>query len=112
MAKSMGAGELREQISFERFTLVDDGFSQTENWQAFGDPVWAEKTDISDGERLRAGSLQAVLNVRFRVRWSAFTAGIIPADRIVFGLSVFEIFGVKDIGFRKWREITAGKEVI
>ncbi len=101
-------GRLDRRIQFRRFTLVDDGFSQVETWVDHGTLVWAQKTDVSDGERWRASEVQAQVTTRFLVRWSAFAADITPKDRIVCDGLEYNIAGVKEgDGRRQWLEITA-----
>lgn len=72
-----------------------------------GVPVWAHKSDVSDGERLRAREVQAVVSARFVVRWTPFTAGITPKDRLICDGPEYEIVGVKEAaGRRRWLELT------
>jgi len=104
----MRAGNLDRRISFERFTLVDDGLQSVETWAAHGDGVWASKQDVSDGEKVQAGGVSAVLTARFQVRSSEFTRGITAKDRLVYNGSSFDIFGIKEVGRNYMLEITAG----
>jgi len=102
------AGRLDRRVQFRRATEGTDGFGQTETWGDHGGPVWAEKTDVSDGERWRAGEVAAHITTRFRVRYSAFTAAITPKDRLVCDGAIYNISGVKEVGERRtFLEITA-----
>ena len=96
-------------IQFQRATLTDDGFGQVETWANHGEPVWAAKKDASDAERWRAGEVQAQITTRYTVRYSPFTAGLTPKDRIVAeGGREFDVSGIKEIGARQtFLEITA-----
>lgn len=94
------------RVQFRRAALVDDGFSKVESWADLGAPQWAEKTEISDRERWRAGAVAAEVSARFRVRWSPFAAAITPADRLVCEGREFNIVGIKEIGRRVGLEIT------
>jgi head-tail adaptor len=87
--------------------LTDDGFSTVETWANHGTPVWASKTDISDGERFRAGEVAAHITSRFQVTHSKFTAALTPKDRLVCEGRTFDIVGIKQIGRRVMLEITA-----
>jgi SPP1 family predicted phage head-tail adaptor len=107
----MGAGKLDRRVQFQRFTLVDDGFAETEQWADHGGKVWASKVDVSDGERLRADQVAANLTARFVVRHSAFAADLTAKDRIVYNGETFNIFGIKEIGRSEGLEITAGARV-
>lgn len=104
----MAAGRLDRRIQFRRAATDDDGFAQTEDFADHGTPVWARKADISDGERWRAGEVQAHVTTRFVVRWSSFTSDITPKDRLVCDGLSYDIFGIKEgSGRRQWIEITA-----
>lgn len=102
-----GGGALDRRIQFQRATLSDDGLSRVETWANFGDPVPASRNDISDGERWRAGEVQAHVSTRFVVRFSAFTASISPKDRLICEGETFDISGIKQVGRRNRLEITA-----
>lgn len=105
----IGAGRLDRRIQFRRATLTDDGYtSAAETWADHGSPVWAQKTDVSDGEKWRAGEVQAGITTRFLVRWSAFSAAITPKDRLACAGVTYDIVGIKEgAGRRDWVEITA-----
>jgi SPP1 family predicted phage head-tail adaptor len=105
------AGPLDRRVQFQRPQLVDNGVEEVEEFANHGVPIWASKTDVSDGERLRADQMSASLTSRFVVRWSPFTAGLTAKDRIAYGDDTFEIFGIKEIGRREGLEITAGVRV-
>lgn len=102
------AGALDRRVQFQRATLTDDGFSTVETFADHGGPVWAHKQDVSDGERARAGIVEAQLMTRFRVRWSAFTAALTAKDRLVCEGVVYNLTGIKEAeGRRQWLEISA-----
>ena len=103
----MGSGKLDRRVQFRRATTADDGFTQVDTWGNHGSPVWAEKMEISDGERYRAAEVAAHISCRFRVRYSAFAAGITPIDRLTCEGREYDISGIKEIGRRKMLEITA-----
>lgn len=108
----MGAGRLDRRVQFRRAVLVDDGFQQVELWSSHGTLVWAEKRDLSDSERWRAGEVQAHVSTRFVVRWSAFTAAITPRDRLICAGREYDITGIKEgPGRRQWLEITAAVRI-
>jgi SPP1 family predicted phage head-tail adaptor len=107
----MGAGEFDRRISFERFTVEDDGFSNVKKWAAYGGMVWAKKTDVSDGEKARADGVSATLTARFQIRSSSFARELTPKDCIVYRGVSYEIFGIKEVGRNDLLEITAGAEV-
>lgn len=113
----MQAGHLDRRIQFRRFSLVDGAYGPSEIW--FGDQrdnigvrISAQKKEISDGERWRAGEVAAHVTARFVVRWSNFTSGITPKDRLVCEGRTYDIVGIKEIeGRRQWLEITAAARI-
>lgn len=108
----MNAGTLDRLVQFQRATLTDDGFGMVESFVNHGAAVWAKKTDLSDGERLRASEVSASITTRFLVRWSSFTAVLTPKDRLVCEGRDYNIFGIKEgTGRRKWLEVTAAARV-
>lgn len=107
----MQAGKLDRRIQFRRATLADDGFSQVETWADHGCAVWGSKKEISDGERWRAGAVDATVTARFQVRWSELTRGITPRDRLLCEGLEYDIVGIKEIGRRVGLELTANARV-
>jgi SPP1 family predicted phage head-tail adaptor len=102
-----GAGSLDRLVQFRRFTVSSGAFGATETWADHGVEHPASRRDISDGERWRAGEVQAQVTTRFIVRWSAFTSAITPKDRLVCEGRTYEIVGIKEgSGRRQWIEIT------
>lgn len=103
---------LDRKIRFRRFVEVDDGFTKSREWTDHGDPEFARKVDISDGERARSNEDAAVITSRFVVRWSGFAADIDPRDRLVCEGLTYDIVGVKEReGRRQWLEITAAARI-
>lgn len=104
----IGAGELDRRVQFRRAALVDEGSGMAEQWVDYGSPRWASRTDISDGERWRAGEVQAHVTTRFVIRWSTFAAGLTAKDRLVCEGREYDISGIKEVGSRRtFLEITA-----
>ncbi|MDZ7823667.1 MAG: phage head closure protein [Ahrensia sp.] len=103
---------LDRRIQFQRATITDDGFSQVETFANHGVPYWANKKDVSDSERMRAGEISATISSRFIVRSSEFICDITPKDRLVYRGRTYEINGVKETGDRNtYVEITAGARI-
>lgn len=100
--------KLDRRVQFRRAALVDNGLEEVETFANHGSPVWASKADVSDGERWRSGEVQAHITTRFQVRYSAFSAGLTPKDRLVCEGMEYDISGIKEVGPRRTRlEITA-----
>jgi head-tail adaptor len=98
---------LDRRVQFLRASLVFNGLEQVETFANHGTPIPAQKKDISDGERWRAGEVQAHITTRFQVRWSAFTAGLTPKDRLSTEGRTYDIFGIKELDRRRTLEISA-----
>jgi head-tail adaptor len=103
------ASTLDRRAQFYRATLEDDGFSQVQIWAPYGQPVWALRQDVKDGEKYQAAQVQAQISTRFHIRSTTFTRSITPLDRIQCEGETFEITGVKQVhpGRRQLIEITA-----
>lgn len=94
-------------ITIQRMTLTYDAHNRPiETWADVAQ-VWAEKRDVSDGERFRAAQTEAQITTRFRLLWSPQIADVNPKDRIALDGALYDISGVKEIGRREGIEITA-----
>lgn len=102
----MRAGKLNRIVQVQRATVTRGALGSVETWADHGDPFRAEKMDLSDAERWRAGEVAAHVTARFRVRWWTFTAGITPKDRLVCEGVTYEITGIKEVERRRELEIT------
>lgn len=103
-----GAGRLDRRVQFQRATLTDNGLEREEVFADHGQPVWAERRDLSDAERSRAGEVSAVLMSRFVVRSSPFARALTPKDRLRCDGVTYDILGIKEgAGRRHYLEITA-----
>jgi head-tail adaptor len=100
------AGARDRKITLQRRGGLVDAFGhEAETWSDLG-VVWAERLDVSDGEKWRAAEVAAAISVRFRVLRSTLTAGLGPKDRILSEGQVFDIQGIKQLD-RSGFEITA-----
>ena len=105
----MKAGDLNRRLTILRGGTEDDGFQTVSGAFDVVGTVWASRSDISDGERGRAGGIEATATTRFQVRYSAMTAAVTPKDRVKEGTQTFNVLGVKEIGRRIGFEITASR---
>ncbi|MBL9047206.1 MAG: head-tail adaptor protein [Tabrizicola sp.] len=104
----MIVGRLDRRVQFRRMALIDDRLQSREVFKDHGTPISAKKTDVSDGERVRAMQVQATITARFVVRWSPFTVDLTPKDRLVCEDIEYDITGIKELGDRRsFLEITA-----
>lgn len=104
------SGSLDRRVQFQRAEVADDGLSPVETFENYGNPVPARKADISDGERWRAGAVEADLTTRFVIRWSSFSRSLTARDRLTCDGETYNIVGIKETrGRRQWLEITAAR---
>lgn len=118
-----GAGALDRRITIRRATTTTNAFNEAV--PAFADfcELWAARRDISgvrtraarnlsDGEKLAAGQVGAVLSARFLVRSSNETRTVTALDRIVHDGATWKITGAKeaDLGRGRYIEISAVKD--
>lgn len=104
----MRASELDRQIEIQRAIFARDSFNNAvpTSWNSFA-KVRAKKLNVSDGERIAAQEVGADITLRFQIRWNSKVATINAKDRIVFEGKTYGILGVKELGRRVGREITA-----
>jgi head-tail adaptor len=102
----MQAGKMDRRLRIERATYVEGGLQTELAWSTLV-TVWAEKLEISDGERSRQSGQEAAATTRFRIRWSAAVAVLNPKDRVVCEGRTYDVVGVKELGRREGLEITA-----
>lgn len=108
----IGAGELDRRLQFMRAASVDDGLQTLKGpLDELGDPVWARRKDVSDGEIQRMGQEVGTLVSRFVVRRSSFTDAITAADCLICDGVTFEISGIKQVEGRRMLELTARAKV-
>jgi SPP1 family predicted phage head-tail adaptor len=102
----MKAGRRDRLLTFQRkSTTLDALGSETETWANIGQ-AWAERMDVSDGERWQAAQVQAQITTRFRVLRSDVTAYLTPRDRLICDCRTYDIQGLKEVA-REGFEITA-----
>lgn len=92
----IAAGELDRRISFWRSSTIDDGTATVEGPPEEIGKRSARKTDVSDGERVRAAEQGSEVTSRFLVRADSFTRTITAKDEVRYRGRVYEVIGVKD----------------
>ncbi|MCJ8139511.1 head-tail adaptor protein [Falsirhodobacter halotolerans] len=104
----MRAGALDRRIQILRSDRVDDGYAEVEtDWAPVGYPLWASRTDVSDGEKMQSQTKLSERMARFVVRSTSFTRTIASTDRLICEGLTFYILGVKELDRRASLEITA-----
>lgn len=108
----MNAGQLNRRIQLLRASYTENGAGEMiPTWQNHGVPIFAQRRDVSDAERMRAGAWDNLLVVRFSVRASTFAQGIRRSDRLVHEGVTYQIDGIKEApSDRSFLEITAKTE--
>lgn len=109
-----GAGKLDRRVVIERAVTVRNEFGEAEpaGWSTYAER-WAERKDVSDGERAAAGQVGAFLQSRFVVRSDSVTRTCTPKDRLQHDGGTWSIFGIKETTEGRFRflEITASREI-
>lgn len=104
----LAAGDLDRRITIMRAEDADDGFASVRGELKPIGQRWAKKTDINDGERIRAAQNGQEVSSRFLVRHDVLTATITGKDMIVCEGRSYEIVATKEYGGRRVGiEITA-----
>ena len=104
----METGHLDRRVQFLRAAMIDDGYQTRPGpYEPYGAPVWAARRFVRDAERYAANTVGVDAVVRFTVRYSAFTDSLTHSDRLICEGQVYGIVGMKEIGRRRWIEITA-----
>lgn len=103
----LAAGALDRRIVLQRATTTVNAFGEEiPSWSAVA-TVWASFRPVSDGEKWRAGIVEAREIARFRIRFSADVSDLAATDRLTMDGDVWSITGVKELGRRGGLEITA-----
>lgn len=105
----MRAGDLDRRVTLQRMTTATSDFStepRQSGWTALA-VVWAAFRPVSDGEKWRAGMVEAREVARFTIRHSPDVSDLSGKDRLMFDGNAWGIMGVKELGRREWLEITA-----
>jgi SPP1 family predicted phage head-tail adaptor len=96
-------------VTLERASVTQDPGSgeNVETWATLAADVFAEKHDVSDGERVAAAEVSATITTRFQISWADEYSDLNPTDRLVCDGRTYDIWAVKEIGYREDLEITA-----
>jgi SPP1 family predicted phage head-tail adaptor len=102
---------LDRKVRIERARRTADAFNEpVETWTLLAE-VWAERRDMSDGERFSRDGTAAHLTTRFTIRWSPDVETLGARDRIHCEGRTYDIHGVKETVRRRFLEITAAARI-
>jgi hypothetical protein len=108
-SRALSATDLDRRISIWRSMPVDDGTATVPGEPSEIGKRSAKRSDISDGERFRAGELGQKLTTRWTVRSDALTRTIAGGDIIMHRGVTYDVVGTKEIPGRFVAiEITTG----
>lgn len=96
----LDAGSLDRRISVQHAAMIDDGVSSVLGPMDEVGKRWAKKTDVSDGERVRASAQGQDLTTRFLVRSDSLTREINATYEIVCEGARYRVTGAKEYGGR------------
>lgn len=100
MTQILLASDLNRRIIILRAALIDDGHASVPGVPAEIGRRWAKRTDISDGERVRASQQGQDLKARFLVRSDSLTRTVTGKDVLQCDGESFEVVGTKEWGGR------------
>lgn len=104
----LDTGSLDRRITILRAKTEDDGLSSGPGEMKPLGKRWAKKTDVSDGERIRASEQGQEITSRFLVRDDSVTRTIDGKDMLVCEGRTYAVVGTKEYGGRRVGiEITA-----
>ena len=92
----IAAGSLDRRVSILRAGSIDDGTASIDGPYVEIGRRWAKKTDVSDGERVRAAAQSQEITSRFLVRSDALTRTITGKDRLQCRGVSYEVTGTKE----------------
>lgn len=98
--KQIPAGELDRRVAILRPSSLDDGTATVAGPLAEAGKRWAKKTDVSDGERMRAAQEGQTLTTRFLVRADALTKAIDSTYALTCAGVTYQVTGTKEWGGR------------
>ncbi|WP_100207017.1 phage head completion protein [Sphingobium yanoikuyae] len=96
----IAAGDLEWLVTIARAPDTDDGVSSVPGEFAGIGQRWAKKTDIKDGERLRAGENAQDLTSRFLFLSDDLTRSITAKDALICDGAIHYVIGAKSWGGR------------
>lgn len=102
----MQPGQLNKRITLLKRSLVDTGTTK-EGVFTPSHTIWAAIHWVSDGERIRANSVQRQTVIRATIR-NTKALDINAVDRMSYSGVVYAIEGIKPIDNDKFLEITLG----
>ena len=97
----MLAGQLDRRVTFYRVNDADDDLSNNPGEPALIGHRWAQKTDVSDGEQMRAAQQGAQISSRFIVRSDSLTRSLTSQDVLGCEGRLYAIVGIKEHGGRR-----------
>lgn len=109
----MKKGQLNRRVAVFRADANDDGFSSDPGAPVKVGERWMGKTDVSDGEQIRAGSFGTKISSRFICRYDGLSSTIRAGTHSLVCEGVtYNVTGVKELGRREGIEITAASDLV
>lgn len=93
-----GAGKLRHRVTFNRQTMIDDGYGNVTGEYEPLFTVWGNVRETTGKERVEAASVENNRTATIRVRKSTQTAGLTEADQAVARGETWNIRGIANVG--------------
>lgn len=103
----MDSTKLDRRVTLQRASYAQNDLGEMVPTWATLATVWASRRDVSDGERVAAAEVSAIISTRFQIRYDTAWADLNPKDRLSHEGRIYEIVAVKMLGRRDGLEITA-----
>lgn len=90
----MRAGRLNKRVTLQRRASGEDDFGQpVETWNPIA-TRWASIRPLAGREYFAAHGQNSAVNTEIRIRYDNTVAGLVAADRVLFGSTVYDIESV------------------
>ena len=97
----MASARLDKLVSFsKRPGTLDSHGQEIDTWNAIVDEWHAEVAPLTGNELFTARQLQAEVTTKITIRYATEVAALRPKDRMVWGLRVYDILSVRNVGER------------
>lgn len=93
---ALASTQFDRRIAILRSATVDTGMGRKPGAPTIWKKFWAQRVDVSDGEKVRAAQVGSSIDVRFMVRSSADTLTISGTDKLQCDGQTFNVLGTKE----------------
>ena len=105
----MDPGRRQHLIVIERASRIDDGYTQTLDWENATEVArpWVSGEYGCGAERREAAQERADQTATFKADWNPTLEGVVPTDRLTFDGAAWDITSAVTVGLNRERHLTA-----